>query len=100
MHALAAAALRLGVPDVVDDDGAHDVGRIGEELLVTFHGNFAGLDEPKIRLVNQGRGVEHHGVARAPDTLVSQRPQLRVQDAVELVDGGAVSAGRRREDLS
>jgi hypothetical protein len=89
----------LGVPDVIHHDGAHHVGGIGEELLVALHRDLAGLDEPQVGLVDQRRRIEHDCVARTPDALVSQGTQFRVQDAIQLVNGGAVAAGRRREDL-
>jgi hypothetical protein len=90
--ALAAAFRRPLAAGVLDEDAAHGLGGGGEEMPAAVE-PLPVADQPEVRLVDQGRGLQGvvGGLACHPDGR--QLPQLVVDEREEL--GGRVPVAGR-----
>src|SRR5262249_41221453 len=89
----------LGIPaaGALDEDAAHRLGRRGEEVTTAVPAlDLVSINQPEVRLVDQGRGLERlsrpllgHLLGRQlAEFVVHQRQELRGGVRVALFDGG------------
>ena len=81
---------------VVDQDEAHGLGGGGEEVAATRE--LAIADEPQVRLMDQGRGVERLARLLLGQLLGRQLAQLVVDQGQELLGGLRVALLDGRQD--
>ena len=93
---LGAAAMTLGLPLArrVDDDVAHRLRGIGEEVPPVFEPQAAVADELHEALVHQHRRVHRIGPALAVQPGAGDAPQVRIQRRVDRIERAAVALGR------
>ena len=77
LHRVAATLLIAPCARVVDEDAPHDARRHGEEVRAIVPGNGFPVDQPDVRLVDEGRGLE--AVARRSPAM--QRRAIRCSSA-------------------
>ena len=96
--AVLAASLAAGV---LDQDAPHGLGRRGEEMAAAVPiARASRSDQPQVRLVDQGGGLERLPGLLLRQPLGGQLAQLVVDQRQELLGGLGVALLDRREDAS
>ena len=96
-----AAVLRASLAaGAVDQDPPHGLGRGGEEVAaaVPVPGSLSASDQPEVRLVDQGRGLERLAGLLLRQLLGGQLAQLVVDQRQELLGRLRVALLDGRED--
>ena len=90
-----AAASRLR--ERVDEDAAHHLRGHAEEVRAVLPAHLRLVDEPEVRLVDEGRGLEGVADALAPQVAGGEPPQLRVDERQQVFEGRALAFGEAQE---
>ncbi len=75
----------MTAPSVLDQDPSHGLGRRGEEVAATVPGPIGiAADQPQVRFMDQGRGLERLPGRLPRQPLRGQPPQLVVDQREQL----------------
>jgi hypothetical protein len=84
---------------VLDQDPSHGFGRGGEEVAAAVPARVAGADEPEVRLVDQGGGLEGLAWLLLGQLAGGQLPQFVVDQGQEPRSGSGIASLDGREDV-